>query len=112
MYQPLHALHAAQPIYVFAWRGPTSGTVLAELIIKAIILLENASVKIHGIVTDGAAINRKFWSEIGISGKKSELKSWFIHVLDKSRKICVFSDTPHIVKTIRNRLYAHNLKVR
>lgn len=112
MYQPLNALHAAQPICVFASRGPTSGIVLAELIIKAIILLENAGAKIHGVVSDGAATNRKFWSEMGVVGKKSELKSWFTHILDESRKIFVFSDTPHLIKTIRNRLYANNLKVR
>lgn len=50
MYQPLHALHAAQPISVFASRGPSEGTVLAELIVKAIVLLENSGAKIHGIV--------------------------------------------------------------
>lgn len=75
MYQPLDNLHAAQPICVFASRGPTEGKVLSELIVKAIILLENSGAKIHGVVTDGAATNRKFWSVMGISGKKSELKS-------------------------------------
>lgn len=103
MYQPLDALHAPQPICVFASRGSTQGVVLAELIIKAIILLENSGAKIHNVVTDGAATNRKFWDVMGISGKKNELKSWFTHVTDSSRKIFVFSDTPHLIKTIRNR---------
>lgn len=111
MYQPLDGLYAAQPICVFASRGPTKGTVLAELIIKAIVLLENSGVKIHGIVTDGASTNRKFWDEMGISGKKDKLKSWFTHVTDSSRKIFVFSDWPHLDKTIRNRVYANDLKV-
>lgn len=110
MYQPLDASHAAQPICVFASKGPTQGTVLAELIVKAIVLLENSGAKIHGIVTDGAATNRKFWSVMSISGKKNELKTWFTHVLDSSRKIFVFSDT-HLIKTIRNRLYDNDLKV-
>lgn len=111
MYQPLNALNAAQPISVFASRGPTEGTVLAELIVQAIVLLEKCGAKIHGIVTDGAAPNRKFWGVIGVSGKKEELKSWFAHPVDSSRKIFIFSDTPHLIKTVRNRLYAKNLKV-
>lgn len=111
MYQPLDALYASQPICVFASKGPVSGKILAELIIKAIIVLENTGVNIHGVVTDGAATNRKFWSEMGISGKKNELKNYFTHILDESRKIFIFSDTPHLIKTVRNRLYANNLKV-
>lgn len=79
MYQPLDALFAAQPICVFASRGPTPGIVLAELIVKAIVLLENSGAKIHGIVTDGAATNRKFWDLMGISGKKNDLRSCFTH---------------------------------
>jgi len=43
---------------------------LAQLVIKAISLLENIGVRIDGVVSDGASNNRKLWSEHGISGEK------------------------------------------
>lgn len=48
----------AQPIGVFASRNSTRGTVLAQLILQAILLLEEAGAKVHGIVCDGANTSR------------------------------------------------------
>lgn len=104
MFIPLEDNYA-QPIAVFASKGPTKGVVLIQLVIKAITVLEKAGAFVHGIVCDGAAPNRKFWSEMGICGKINEVKNWFEHPTDENRKIFVFSDTPHIFKNIRNRLY-------
>ena len=78
MFHPL-ADEYTQPIAVFASRGPVKGHVLAQLVVKAIILLENAGAKIHGVVTDGASTNRKFWSEMGVSGQKNNLRNYFEH---------------------------------
>nr|XP_011313254.1 PREDICTED: uncharacterized protein LOC105272727 [Fopius arisanus] len=50
------------PIAVFASKGPVKGDILAPLIMKAIVLMEGAGAKIHGVITDGARTNRKFWS--------------------------------------------------
>lgn len=69
----------AQPVGVFASKGPTKGVVIAQLVLKAITLLEKAGAFIHGIVCDGAAPNRKFWIEMGISAKLNEVKNWFKH---------------------------------
>lgn len=110
MYQPL-AEKYTQCIGVFASRGPVLGTTIASLVIKAISLLEKIGAKVHGIVSDGAAPNRKFWSEMGISGDKDNLRNYFPHPTIDGRNIYVFSDTPHIIKTIRNRLYKFNLQV-
>lgn len=104
MFIPLNDSYA-QPVGVFASKGPTKGVVIAQLILKAITLLEKAGAFIQGIVCDGAAPNRKFWTEMGISGKLNEVKNWFEHPNDPNRKIFVFSDTPHLFKNIRNRLY-------
>lgn len=95
----------AQPVGVFASKGPTKGVVIALLILKAITLLENAGAIIHSVVCDGAAPNRKFWTKMGISGKLNEVRNWFEHPIDLSRKIFIFSDTHHLFKNIRNRLY-------
>ncbi|KAL5245535.1 hypothetical protein ACI65C_013174 [Semiaphis heraclei] len=80
------------------------GIVLSQLVIKAISLLENCGAKIDGIVSDGASTNRKLWVEFGINGTMNEVKNSFIHPLDESRKIYMFSDAPHLIKNVRNRL--------
>lgn len=78
---------------------------MAKLTIKCIILLENAGALVHGIVSDGAQTNRKMWSELGVDGHNHSLKNWFSHPFDNERKIYAFSDTPHLFKNVRNKLY-------
>lgn len=72
MFQPLAATYS-QPVAVFASREPVVGTELAKLMLKCIILLEQAGAIIHGFVSDGAQTNRKMWSELGISGQVAKL---------------------------------------
>ena len=75
------------------------------MVIKAIILLENAGEYIHGLVCDGAQTNRKAWSIVGVNGDQVSFRNSFEHPLTPERKVFVFSDTPHLIKTIRNRLF-------
>jgi len=104
MFQPL-ADSYTQPIAVFASKGPVAGLTLTQLIIKAVVLLENAGAKVHGLVSDGAQTNRKAWKELGIRGHLNDCQSHVEHFVDSSRKFFVFSDTPHLIKNVRNRLY-------
>lgn len=104
MFQPLMGTFT-QPVAVFVSKGPACGTTIAKLIIQAISLLEKAGATIHGVISDGATQNRKFWSIMGVSGKIDEVKSWFPHPIDEKRQVFVFSDTPHLMKCIRNRLF-------
>lgn len=93
-----------QPISVFASRGPMKGTVLSQLVMQAIILLEKAGALVDGIVCDAASTNRRMWTELGINGKLGSRKNSFEHPMNDARKVYVFSDVPHLVKCIRNRL--------
>ncbi|CAH1710606.1 unnamed protein product [Aphis gossypii] len=104
MFQPLADTYC-QPVAVFAAKGSVVGTELAKLVIKCIILLEQAGAIVHGVVSDGAQTNRKMWSELGVSGELKSFKNWFPHPLVDDRKIYVFSDTPHLFKNVRNKLY-------
>jgi len=61
-----------------------------------------------GVVSDGASSNRKLWSELLISGQRGKVKNTFDHPLDNKRKIFTFSDAPHLIKNVMNRL--HNRK--
>ncbi|RLU26632.1 hypothetical protein DMN91_000428 [Ooceraea biroi] len=97
-----------QPIAVFASKKPVKSEELAKLLIKAIIFVEKNGAQIHGVIADGAATNVKMWSLLGVSGAMRNTKTSFTHPVDKDRKVFVFSDTPHIIKNIRNRLYNKN----
>jgi len=68
-------------------------------------LLENIGVRIDGVVSDGAFTNRKLWLELGISGQKNVLSNSFEHPLDPKRRVFMFSNAPHLIKNVRNRLY-------
>ena len=103
MYKAITAKYA-QPIAVSASKGPVKRTELAKIVIKAIMSLENVGAIVHGLISDGATTNRKMWSDLGISGVKDKCQPFFTHPCEESRKIFVLSVTPHLIKTIRNRL--------
>lgn len=90
---------------MFASKGPTKGTLLAQLLIQCIVKLEQAGVFVDGVVCDGASTNRSMWKQLGISGALGSVVNAFEHPLDSSRKVYVLSDTPHLFKCIRNPLY-------
>ena len=58
MFQPLYDNYS-QPIAVFVSKGVATGDDLAVLVIQAIVMLEKAGAKIHGVVADGGKPNRK-----------------------------------------------------
>ncbi|KAH7979126.1 hypothetical protein HPB49_008288 [Dermacentor silvarum] len=97
----------AQPVGVFASRGAAKG--LSQLVLQAIVMLENAGAIVDGIVCDGASTNRKMWTELGVSGKLCTAKHFFEHPMDEDRKVYVFSDVSHLFKCIRNRLLKQRL---
>lgn len=78
---------------------------LAQLVLRAIILLESSGCLIDGTVSDGATTNRKMWTELGISGELGAVKNYFTHPSQENRKIYVFSDVRYLFKNIRNRLH-------
>ena len=102
-----------QPIAVFASNKAVSGDDLAKIVLKAICLLEKAGALINGVIGDGASTNRKMWKNLNINSTIDNIRSHFNHPLDDNRKVFMFSDTPHLFKCIRNRLYNKGrLKVR
>lgn len=87
--------------------------VLVQLILKAISILEKIGAKINGKVSDGAATNRKVWKEFRVTRLKHNFVNSIIHPMDNKRKIYLFLDAPHLIKSVRNRLLnVKYLKVR
>lgn len=104
LFQPI-ADSYTWPIAVIASKGPVNNLTLAQLVIKAVVLLVNAGAKVHKLVSDDAKTNRKIWVELGISGKLNNFISHIEHFVDENRKFFIFSDTPHLFKNVRNRLH-------
>ena len=61
---------------------------------------------------DEGGPNRKFWFEVGATGKVHDLKSFFTHPTDESRKIFIFTNTPYLIKIIGNCLAKCHHKVK
>ena len=95
----------SQPIAVFASKNQVAGEDLARLVVKAICLLEESGAIIHSIISDGASTNKKIRKILDVKGSLDECKKWFTHPRDETRKILMFSDAPHLIKCIRNRLH-------
>lgn len=89
---------------MFGSKGTTKMNILAVLLLEAILQVEKAGGKVHGIVCDGVLTNRSLWKQFGISGDVNNCKFCFQNPYDESRVIYAFSDAPHLIKCIRNRL--------
>jgi len=62
--------------------------------------------RVDDVVSDGASTYRKLFVELGISDKKNKNKNSFEHPLDPKRKVFMFSEAPHLIKNVRNRLHS------
>ena len=103
LFQP-HLSGWVQSIGSFCAAGTTPTTILAKLILQAIILLENSGAQVDGLVCDGATTNRAALASFGFSGVMDEVQNKMVNPCDSSRSIYFFCDTPHLLKTVRNNL--------
>lgn len=110
MFSTIHG-NIHQPIATFLSKNATKGEVLAKLILQAITEVENAGGKVFGLTCDGASPNRKMWSSFKISGKIENLNVSMCNPVNEFRSVYFFSDVPHLLKCVRNRLKENDLKV-
>lgn len=98
---------------VFMWSSLFKIVIdLAQLVVKAIVLLKDAGLQVIALTCDGALTNKTMINHLGINGKSLALKNHFINPYDYKRNVYVICDVSHIVKNIRNRLVQHGqLKV-
>jgi len=89
-----------QTLGAFLGSGAVSGNILEKLILEAVILLENQSIHVDVVTTDGAAWNRNMWKLFGIS----DVKSSCTHPVNPERKLWFASDFPHLIKNLKSRI--------
>lgn len=116
-----------QPIGVLATKGSIPCTIMAKLIITAIIAVEKHGGIVDATVCDGAQNNRGIWKLFGIrsqaahekleNSKNSEHEETEDRIVcsfvnsttpeDSNRRVYVISDVPHLFKCVRNNMVDH-----
>jgi Transposase protein len=84
-----------QTVGCFCSSGTTPSAILSKLLLKAIILLENAGAIVDGLVCDGAATNRAALENFGFCGKLANPCNKMTNPCDDRRNIYFFL-MPHI----------------
>ena len=93
----------SQTIGSFCAKSATPGKLLALLIMKAIICLEQCGAIVTSTVCDGSSSNKSALTELGISGVRKRLKNTFKNPVS-DQDIFVLIDMPHALKCVRNML--------
>ncbi|KAH8346927.1 hypothetical protein KR059_002985, partial [Drosophila kikkawai] len=91
-----------QPVF-FDFNAPMNVATLHSILEK----LHKKGFPVVAIVSDLGPGNQSLWRQLGIS----ETKTWFSHPADAHLKVFVFSDTPHLVKLIRNHYIGSGLNI-
>lgn len=98
-----------QPVGAFLSKSAAPGYILAQILLEAIILIENNGFFVDGIVCDGANWNRAMWREFGCTNEEpwcphptEVLESDTEQAENEKRYLHFFSDFPHLMKNLRN----------
>lgn len=70
------------------------GVDFAQLVVKAILLLEDSGLQVVALTSDGASTNKTMYKMLGISGKQTDFKNYFQNPSNETRKVFVICDAP------------------
>lgn len=85
--------------------GAVPGSVLAKLVLEAVLELERRGALVQSVISDGAGNNRSMWTHVGISEKLCEPVNKVPHPsLEDGRFLHFMCDAPHIIKCVQNHL--------
>lgn len=87
-----------QTLGAFLTAGNCNGELMHLLVLDCLFMLENIGFKVDAIVCDGASWNRAMWTKLGVNEENVSCP----HPCDPKRYLWVFSDFPHLLKTLRN----------
>lgn len=90
-------------IYPFGYFA-TSGITASQLYscaMDAVGVLASIGLETRALVSDGAAVNRKFFKLVAHSTNYDDM-FWTWNPHNPSQKLYLFSDVPHLLKTTRN----------
>lgn len=93
-----------QVLGAFASNENVKGELLAKIVLEATILAEKAGLFVDYVTCDAASWNRKMWHVYNTRASLKEVVCKKTHPVNSNRFLYFFSDFPHLVKNIRNRL--------
>jgi hypothetical protein len=98
-----------QPIACFATLNAASGTLLYEIVTKAIVLLYNHDAIVKSTVCDGCSTNKSAMQMFKVCGEGPIARCIcsFPHPMDQNIKIYWLIDVPHLLKCTRNQIFNH-----
>jgi len=99
MFQPFRGKWV-QAVACFLSKGAANSSVLHQIIIEAIVLLEKSGFFVDVVTTDGAQWNRSMWNKFGITESVVSCE----HICDEKIRLWFMSDSPHLIKNFRNLL--------
>ena len=96
--------HWKQPLGYFVSRNSAPALVLKDLLFQCLSYVRSAGFIVKGIICDMGPTNQKLLRSIDVTSD-----SPFIEV--EGEKVFVFFDPPHLLKCVRNNLFAHDFVV-
>lgn len=95
LYQPFQGSWI-QAIGAFLSLNAASGHVLSQIILEAVVSVENSVFFVDCVTTDGASWNRNMWQRFGVT----EEKPYCQHMMDDERRLYFVSDFCHLIKNL------------
>nr|XP_054764639.1 uncharacterized protein LOC129271286 [Lytechinus pictus] len=89
-----------QAVAFFPTTALRSGEIY-DCVMRTVVKVETAGLKVRAIVSDGASCNRKFYK---ICSSEDNVGHYTFNPVDPQRRIYFFCDVPHLLKTARNNL--------
>ncbi|KAH9365522.1 hypothetical protein HPB48_010478 [Haemaphysalis longicornis] len=86
MFQPLSGSWH-QILGVFASKGNVKAPLLSKIVMEAVLLAENAGLKVDNVTCDGASWNLAMWQKFGISATAKAIKPSVPHRCEDDRRI-------------------------
>ena len=96
--------HWKQPLGFFISKSSTPAEILRERVLDCVSRLCNVGLKVNAVVSDQGASNQKMVKYLQVTVEKP----YFMY---GERKIFVFFDPPHLLKSIRNNLKMHDFSL-
>lgn len=93
-----------QVLATFRSHQNVKGDLLAKIVLEATVLAEKAGLFVDYVTCDAAGWNRAMWRKFNMHASAKEVVCKTVHPFDCSCFLHFFSDFPHLVKNVRNRL--------
>lgn len=78
-----------------------SGVDVGRCVTEILERCHSIGLDVVALTTDMGSGNRNLWKHLGVhAGRLSRVRNEFPHPSDRSKKIAVFADVPHVVKNL------------